>query len=157
MLLIQIENGQPTGNPVQVENFRQLFPLVSFPAYLTPADVEPHGFGLYDYSDVLTPGRYEKLVETTPVRNESGIWKQTFTLVPMTEAERTAADEQKAQEVRGERTFRMQASDWTQVPDAKVDKAAWATYRQTLRDVPNQEGFPWEVDWGTEPSISPVS
>lgn len=27
-------------------------------------------------------------------------------------------------------------SDWTQLPDAPVDRAAWATYRQALRDFP---------------------
>lgn len=27
-------------------------------------------------------------------------------------------------------------SDWTQMPDAPVDKAAWAAYRQALRDLP---------------------
>ena len=30
----------------------------------------------------------------------------------------------------------LKESDWTQVADAPVDKTAWATYRQTLRDVP---------------------
>lgn len=29
------------------------------------------------------------------------------------------------------------ASDWTQLPDAPVDKVAWATYRQNLRDFPS--------------------
>ena len=29
------------------------------------------------------------------------------------------------------------ASDWTQLPDAPVDKTAWATYRQALRDFPS--------------------
>ena len=33
-------------------------------------------------------------------------------------------------------------SDWTQVADAPVDKAAWATYRQALRDITEQNGFP---------------
>jgi hypothetical protein len=28
-------------------------------------------------------------------------------------------------------------SDWTQLPDAPVDRPAWATYRQTLRDLPS--------------------
>lgn len=28
-------------------------------------------------------------------------------------------------------------SDWTQLPDAPVDAAAWANYRQQLRDFPN--------------------
>ncbi len=27
-------------------------------------------------------------------------------------------------------------SDWTQLPDAPVDRAAWAKYRQALRDFP---------------------
>ena len=27
-------------------------------------------------------------------------------------------------------------SDWTQLPDAQCDQAAWATYRQALRDFP---------------------
>jgi hypothetical protein len=43
------------------------------------------------------------------------------------------------------------ASDWTQVADAPVDKAAWATYRQELRDISTQEGFPWAVVWPTQP------
>jgi hypothetical protein len=30
-------------------------------------------------------------------------------------------------------------------------KVAWATYRQALRDVPSQAGFPWEVQWPTQP------
>lgn len=42
-------------------------------------------------------------------------------------------------------------SDWTQVADAPVDQAAWATYRQALRDVPAQAGFPTDVVWPIEP------
>jgi hypothetical protein len=33
-------------------------------------------------------------------------------------------------------------SDWTQIEDAPVDKAAWATYRQTLRDLPASNANP---------------
>jgi hypothetical protein len=43
------------------------------------------------------------------------------------------------------------ASDWTQVADAPVDKAAWATYRQELRDISAQTGFPATVVWPTQP------
>ena len=42
-------------------------------------------------------------------------------------------------------------SDWTQVADAPVDQAAWATYRQALRDIPEQAGFPNTINWPTEP------
>jgi len=44
------------------------------------------------------------------------------------------------------------ASDWTQVADAPVDAVAWATYRQALRDVPQQEGFPENITWPEAPA-----
>jgi len=45
----------------------------------------------------------------------------------------------------------LSASDWTQVIDAPVDQAAWATYRQALRDISAQAGFPATVVWPTQP------
>ena len=53
--------------------------------------------------------------------------------------------------VRGERDRLLAASDWTQVADAPVDAAAWAAYRQTLRDVPQDFASPDEVVWPTAP------
>jgi hypothetical protein len=60
-------------------------------------------------------------------------------------------DEEKAGQVRAERNDKLTASDWTQVADAPVDKQAWATYRQALRDVTAQSGFPWTVTWPDAP------
>ena len=53
--------------------------------------------------------------------------------------------------VRSRRDTLLAESDWTQVADAPVDQAAWATYRQALRDVPQQAGFPFSVTWPQEP------
>ena len=52
---------------------------------------------------------------------------------------------------RKKRNKLLSASDWTQVTDAAVDQAAWATYRQELRDIPQQEGFPDAVVWPAQP------
>ena len=41
-----------------------------------------------------------------------------------------------AERMRLHRDRLLKESDWTQVADAPVDKQAWATYRQTLRDFP---------------------
>jgi len=60
-------------------------------------------------------------------------------------------DEEKAGQVRAERNDKLTASDWTQVADAPVDKQAWATYRQALRDVTAQSGFPWTITWPDAP------
>jgi hypothetical protein len=55
------------------------------------------------------------------------------------------------EEVRGSRNAKLVESDWTQVADSPVDKAAWAAYRQALRDIPSQAGFPNTVEWPKEP------
>jgi hypothetical protein len=60
-----------------------------------------------------------------------------------------AADE--AAKIRLTRSSMLAASDWTQVVDAKVDQAAWAAYRQALRDITAQAGFPWDVQWPEMP------
>jgi len=44
------------------------------------------------------------------------------------------------------------ASDWTQIPNNPLTTAqqtAWATYRQELRDIPSQSGYPYNVIWPT--------
>ena len=45
----------------------------------------------------------------------------------------------------------LQKSDWTQLPDSPADKEAWATYRQALRDLPEQKGFPLKATFPTAP------
>ena len=42
-------------------------------------------------------------------------------------------------------------SDWTQINDSTADKAAWAIYRQALRDLPQQAGFPTTINWPVKP------
>ena len=54
--------------------------------------------------------------------------------------------------VRQQRDNLLASSDWTQVADAPVDQTAWATYRQALRDLPQQEGFPESVTWPEQPA-----
>lgn len=55
-------------------------------------------------------------------------------------------------EVRAERKRRLSATDWTQLPDVPLaTKKQWAMYRQALRDLPEQFGFPTEVVWPETP------
>jgi hypothetical protein len=56
-----------------------------------------------------------------------------------------------ANRIRAQRNMMLSSCDWTQVADAQVNKTAWAAYRQSLRDVPEQQGFPWSVQWPSAP------
>lgn len=81
----------------------------------------------------------------------------TDTEPAQTAAEQEAAhkamkDAERAAVMREQRTQKLKDSDWTQLADSPVDKAAWATYRQQLRDTPAQTGFPWEVTWPATPN-----
>lgn len=60
-------------------------------------------------------------------------------------------DAEQANNVRNERNRKLADCDWTQLADSPVDKAAWAAYRQALRDVPTQAGFPWNVTYPEQP------
>ena len=86
-----------------------------------------------------------------------------FTDIPATETEpaKTASeleaayksrkDAEQSASMRNQRTQLLKDCDWTQIADSTADKTAWATYRQELRDVPAQAGFPWAIVWPTQP------
>jgi len=59
--------------------------------------------------------------------------------------------------MRQQRTDLLAASDWVELPSATSrltaeQLASWVAYRQALRDVPEQEGFPNEINWPTKPT-----
>jgi hypothetical protein len=149
--LIKLENNIPTGNAVDELNFRMLFPDTSFPALLTSDIVEPFGFGMYDFSSQPEIGRYEKVVESTPVKNEFGVFIQSWDIVPMSDEEKSEVDSWKANMVRKERNYKLMECDWTQLQDAPVNSQDWVSYRNALRDLPSQSGFPWDITWPDKP------
>lgn len=79
-----------------------------------------------------------------PEKLEDGSWRARWKITPI-------PDEIGAAKVREQRNKLLSECDWTQLADSPVNRAVWATYRQALRDVPSQAGFPWEVNWPTKP------
>ena len=59
------------------------------------------------------------------------------------------ANDRKAAEVRAERNAKITACDWRVLPDVS-NSDVWKTYRQALRDIPAQSGFPNNVTWPTQ-------
>jgi hypothetical protein len=96
------------------------------------------------------------------VEQAQGKWYTKYVLGPIfTDGETTAAEQEAAYKamkdamhaanVRQQRNDKLKDSDWTQLADSPVDKAAWAAYRQALRDITAQAGFPWTIDWPAQP------
>lgn len=96
------------------------------------------------------PTRYQ-FAFADGVEQIDGKWFTKYSVTNMDVDAITAKDVEQAASVRTQRGAKLKDSDWTQVADAPVDQAAWAVYRQALRDITGQEGFPWTIDWPIAP------
>jgi len=97
-----------------------------------------------------SPTRYQTAFRNG-VEEIDGKWYTKYSVANMDDEAKTAKDAEQAKSVRTTRDEKLKDSDWTQVADAPVDKTVWATYRQELRDLTKQSGFPWEVTYPTQP------
>ena len=89
--------------------------------------------------------------ETRWVKGEDLIYREEVVAAIVDGEARTAHE---AEAVRAERDRLLRDSDWTQLADATLDGTAlvlWQSYRQALRDVPQQAGFPFIADWPEKP------
>lgn len=89
--------------------------------------------------------------QTQWVKGEDLIYREEIVTATVNEETRAAHE---AGVVRAERNRLLRDSDWTQLADSTLDETGmvlWQAYRQALRDVPQQAGFPLAVDWPIRP------
>lgn len=97
------------------------------------------------------PTRYQVAFRDGVTQDEQGRWFTKYSVVDMDADAIAAKDASQATSVRSQRTQMLKDSDWTQVADSPADKVVWAAYRQALRDVTAQSGFPWTITWPDAP------
>jgi hypothetical protein len=145
-----IENGAVAQYPYGLGQLKAANPLTSFPAQANDEMLASYGVQRVFFSTPPAITDTQVLEEGTPVFADDR-WTQTFAVRDMSAEEVASRNDAQAVQVRAERNSKLAASDWTQVADSTADKAAWATYRQALRDITTQAGFPWTIDWPTQP------
>lgn len=168
---IRIRETDATGVAGQVvteQEFRAMFPNTSMPRPLTEAIINDFGGDVVFEGPQATGGTVYQYSQSAGVEQIEGKWYTKYVLGPVftdttaedgtvtTAAENEASykamkDAEQAKAVRQQRGEKLKETDWTQVADAPVDQAAWATYRQALRDITGQEGFPWTITWPEQP------
>lgn len=98
-----------------------------------------------------SPTRYQTAYRDGVVEM-GGKWYTKYSVADMDDEAKVSADAQQAKSVREDRNRRLSDTDWTQGKDIPDNvSGVWVAYRQTLRDVPTQSGFPWEVTWPAKP------
>jgi hypothetical protein len=168
---MEIRN-RSTGAITTISQFKAEHPTTSFPKQITTAILDSYGY------DAVLNGAAAEVTAPYGVSTRDGVeeingqWFTKFVAGPIfadttdddgnvtTAADNEAAyrariDADAGASVRAERDKKLTASDWTQMTDSPLsdsDKTAWATYRQSLRDLPTASGFPHTMTWPTEPS-----
>lgn len=164
--------NRKTGAVITDQQLRSENPNTSFPAVLTPDIIDAFGY------DPVLEGPQPTLIPPYQIAQRDGVvevngqWFTHYIAGPVfqdytdeqgvvhTASEQYEAycfskDAEQGTAVRLDRNRRLAECDWTQLIDSPLDpeaKAAWAFYRENLRMVPEQSGFPWDVQWPPAPS-----
>lgn len=143
--------------PYSIGDLRRDNPNTSYPR--NPSDAVLASWNVFPVADKPTPA-YNPATQNCNQVNPTLIdskWVMTWAVTPATPEEITERTDAKSTEVRQQRNALLSACDWTQLADSPLDpdgKGAWALYRETLRMVPQQAGFPWNVQWPPEPGAN---
>jgi len=143
--------------PYSIGDLRRDNPNTSFPR--NPSDALLADWSVFPVIKQEPPSinpATQNLNQTNPTLVD-GQWLQTWQITDATSEEIAERTESKAAEVRADRNKRLADCDWTQLADSPLDadaKLAWQLYRETLRMVPEQPGFPWDVEWPPVPGTN---
>jgi Phage tail assembly chaperone protein len=141
-----------TGQVMYESEFRAYTKANGGPSWetTTPEVLEALGADVVLEGAQAQPTRYQTAF-ANGVEQIDGKWYTKYSVADMDADAIAAKDAEQAKAMRDQRNTKLSECDWTQVTDAPVDKAIWATYRQSLRDITKQSGFPWEINWPTQP------
>lgn len=161
--------NRATGQVIFESEFRQLYRHEGATGNIGPEYYADRGYDIVFEGPQATGGTvYQYSMRQGVEQQADGKWYTKYVLGPIftdttaedgtvtTAAQHEAAyramkDAEQANSVRADRNKRLAECDWTQLADSTADKVVWATYRQALRDVPAQSGFPWNVTWPVQP------
>ena len=167
---MEIRN-RSTGAITTISQFKAEHPTTSFPKQITTAVLDSYGYDAVLNGAAATVTAPYGVSTRDGVEEIDGQWFTKFIAGPVftdtTDAEgnvTTAADNEAAYRakvdaevgtsVRAERDKKLTDTDWTQMADSPLasdKKTEWATYRQSLRDLPTASGFPHTMTWPEEP------
>ena len=141
----KIIDDQPVKFPYTLVDLRKDNPSTSFPESM--ASIELASYNVVPVQPTEPPkiNHFTQTLSGETITFIDGKWRQQWVVTDM-------PIEQASSNVRDVRDGRLKQSDWTQLSDVPFDSTPWATYRQALRDITLQPGFPHNVTWPKEPT-----
>jgi len=154
-----------TGAVMYEDEFRRLNPSTSFPQQISEATLNDFGADVVFEGPQASGGTVYQYSQRDGVEQISGKWYTKHILGPVfTDGETTAAEQEtaykaskdadQAKSVRTSRDDKLKETDWIVIKNLELNAnipGAWEVYRQALRDIPTQAGFPWTITWPDAP------
>ena len=145
--------------------FRAMFPNTSMPQQLSEELINDFGADVVFEGPQATGGSVYQYSQRDGVEQIDGKWYTKYVLGPIftdgdtKAAEQEAAykamkDAEQAKAIRQQRDAKLAESDWRVIKALESNipqDFEWAAYRQALRDITTQTGFPWTIDWPVNP------
>lgn len=144
MLLVKTANGQVEQFPYTLGDLRRDNPQTSFPKDIP--DTVLSDYGVYPFTRPDRPDfdpNIEEVQEGSFEQDSNGVWSKPYIVTPLPVSEAQTR-------VRNARDRLLKQTDWWAVQDRTMSQAE-KDYRQALRDIPQQTGFPTNVAWPTKP------
>jgi hypothetical protein len=133
---------------------RQMHPNTSLPKVWDQATLEYLGVDPVFESPAPATTRFQSASKTGVVQDSLGNWVWAWTVTDWDQEAIDAATQQQATAIRATRDQRLAETDWLVIKAFETNTnipGVWEVYRQALRDVPAQAGFPFEVTWPEKP------
>lgn len=145
-MYLKAENGTVIKFPYSIGRLRKDNPSTSFPRNMTESQFAEHN--VYKVTEADKPEfdtATQYLQRQDPVGSNNN-WVLGWSILEKNAEELAAEEAALAAAIRSERDSKLAPSDWMGLSDNTMTPE-WAAYRQALRDVPAQEGFPHTVVW----------
>jgi hypothetical protein len=142
--------------PFTVGQLKAENPYVGFPREL-PADVlaQYNVFAVsFEAAPVIDDRTQSRNPSAEPTRAVDGSWALGWVVTDKSPEEIAFYDDAKSKSIRLQRNRLLSETDWIVIMHTELGTnipAVWELYRQALRDITSQGGFPYTVEWPTKP------
>jgi hypothetical protein len=147
----KIQNNKIDKFPFTETDLKKGNPSTSFPINPLENTELREAFDVVEVQENPQPDfnvQTQKCIETTP-KLKSGKWIQVWETKAKTSAEKTQDDSDQWAKVRNQRTQKLEETDWqmTKALETGEDASDLRTYRQKLRDIPQDQANPFSITW----------
>ena len=125
-------------------------PQTSFPIEMSAEELAKWGVFAVEEQDPPAFSEQTESIELQPPSLMNGVWVRSWLVIKASLEEIESRTIEQAAIIRKQRNGVLTATDYTQLvdyPGSDIQKQILTQFRQALRDIPQQTGFPWNVIW----------